>query len=236
MKEPSQEKSHRSQHSRKKRFLASVVVGVMWLAGQAASANTISTAPPVPDTTAPPSQHLNLMEQIDAFVVPSDIRADEAWLHIDLMGRRLVLLRGEERVETIPYVAYGASGYRRVRVQGSNQTPVGEFTIQRVNAKSKFRTFLEFDYPSPSTAWAARAAGLLSDEEYRYFQSYRQQHGMSPPDTGLGGHIGLHGLGRSDEWTHMRRDWTEGCIAVTNEEIDRIDRWIDVGSKVVIRG
>jgi len=180
--------------------------------------------------------HDGFLSSVDAFLVPDGISDDDTWLHIDLLGRRLIVLRGAKRVDTISYVAYGASGYRRVRVQGSSQTPVGEFTIQRVNPQSKFRTFLEFDYPTPNAAWAAKAAGLLSDAEYHYYESYRAQHGISPSNTRLGGHIGLHGLGRSDEWIHKRRDWTEGCIAVTNEEIDRIDRWIDVGSRGVVRG
>lgn len=225
------------RRQRLKSLLAGVTTAVLLAASQLACASTeLASSPSHVPTASSHLESLGFMEQVDAFVVPGDIGPNDTWLHIDLLGRRLIVLRGNERLDAIPYVAYGASGYRRVRVQGSSQTPVGVFTIQRVNDQSKFRTFMEFDYPTPNAAWAARAMGLLSDAEYRHFQSFRTQHGMSPPNTRLGGHIGLHGLGRSDEWTHKRRDWTEGCIAVTNEEIDRIERWIDVGSKVVVRG
>ncbi|UYG08782.1 L,D-transpeptidase [Halomonas sp. M4R1S46] len=195
---------------------------------------TASTSPHAGDEED--TQRASLMHNVEAFVIPDQVGPEDAWLHIDLVSRQLVLLRGARRLTTIPYVAYGSQGYRRVRVQGSRQTPVGQFTIQRINPHSKFRTFMEFDYPTPSTAWDARATGLLSDAEYRYYRYYRSEHGMSPPNTRLGGHIGLHGLGSSDEWIHKRRDWTQGCIAVTNEEIDQITGWIDIGSRVVIRG
>ncbi|WP_304526927.1 L,D-transpeptidase [Halomonas sp. I5-271120] len=198
-------------------------------------ASAIAVVPQVA-TGASNTAPATFMDAVEGFVIPEQVQANDPWMHIDLVSRNLVLLRGQRRVEAIPYIAYGKGGYRRLRMRGSQQTPVGRFRIQRVNHQSKFRTFLEFDYPTPNAAWAANAMGLLSDRTYRGFQAYREKHDASPPDTRLGGHIGIHGLGSSPEWIHKRRDWTEGCIAVTNNEIDLIERWLDIGSTVVIRG
>ena len=53
-----------------------------------------------------------------------------------------------------------------------------------------------------------------------------------------GGDIFIHGLGRGYGWVgaaHRLRDWTDGCIAVTNEEIEEVWRLVPVGTPVTIR-
>jgi murein L,D-transpeptidase YafK len=53
-----------------------------------------------------------------------------------------------------------------------------------------------------------------------------------------GGEIMIHGLRNEYAWMgerHRRTDWTEGCIAVTNEEIDEIWQLVDIGTPVEIR-
>jgi hypothetical protein len=51
----------------------------------------------------------------------------------------------------------------------------------------------------------------------------------------LGGQIGIHGLGRADPRLHEMADWTRGCVAVTNEQIDILRRHVYIGMAVVIR-
>jgi lipoprotein-anchoring transpeptidase ErfK/SrfK len=60
---------------------------------------------------------------------------------------------------------------------------------------------------------------------------------MPPWGTPLGGNIGIHGYGRRRDRAREHaagRDWTDGCIAVTNEEIERIADHIRVGTRVII--
>nr|WP_298414484.1 L,D-transpeptidase family protein [uncultured Halomonas sp.] len=177
-----------------------------------------------------------LWDFLDAPTRPLGVDADEPWVHIDLLKRELVVYQGGIRLESIPYLAYGAAGSKAVRLRGSKQTPTGVFTIRRVNRNSKFRLFFGIDYPTPQIAHDAWEDGILSDKDYQHYLSYRKRHGVAPADTPLGGYIGIHGLGRSPLWIHQKRDWTAGCVAVTNAEILALNKWLNVGTKVVIRG
>lgn len=58
---------------------------------------------------------------------------------------------------------------------------------------------------------------------------------VPPQNTGLGGLIGIHGIGAGDADMHREYNWTNGCVALTNEEIDRLVEWVDVGTLVEIR-
>jgi hypothetical protein len=58
---------------------------------------------------------------------------------------------------------------------------------------------------------------------------------LPPQNTALGGRIGLHGLGRGDPKVHQQFNWTNGCIALTNEQIDQLLTWVGKGTRVSIR-
>ena len=62
-----------------------------------------------------------------------------------------------------------------------------------------------------------------------------QLHQIPPQNTPLGGQIGIHGLGNADERIHKVFDWTHGCIALTNPQIDQLSQWIDTGTVVKIK-
>jgi len=51
----------------------------------------------------------------------------------------------------------------------------------------------------------------------------------------LGGGIGIHGIGRGDLDIHRQYNWTNGCVALDNDQITDLARWIGVGTRVVIR-
>ena len=47
--------------------------------------------------------------------------------------------------------------------------------------------------------------------------------------------IGIHGIGDGDRGVHRDFNWTNGCVALTNEEIDELLRWVKIGTPVEIR-
>jgi L,D-peptidoglycan transpeptidase YkuD (ErfK/YbiS/YcfS/YnhG family) len=51
----------------------------------------------------------------------------------------------------------------------------------------------------------------------------------------LGGQIGIHGLGSGDIKVHEVFDWTHGCIALTNSQIDHLSQLVDTGTVVKIK-
>ncbi len=62
-----------------------------------------------------------------------------------------------------------------------------------------------------------------------------QEQAIPPQETPLGGYIGIHGIGRGDPAIHQKFNWTQGCIALTNRQIDDLSKWVHVGMRVVIR-
>ena len=88
-----------------------------------------------------------------AWNMPSAIAADdEIWVLIDDREATLDIYRGDTRIERFEPISLGRGGTARVRQQGSNMTPTGEFHINRINRESKFNIFLGLDYPKLETA------------------------------------------------------------------------------------
>ncbi|MBD3297711.1 MAG: L,D-transpeptidase family protein [candidate division Zixibacteria bacterium] len=108
-------------------------------------------------------------------------------------------------------------GYRSGRQKmhsGDGATPEGRFRIiaRRESGAAYYRA-LDLDYPTFA-------------DRVRY--QVARKMGTIPPDVGIGGSIQIHGEGGRET------DWTEGCVAVTNEQMDRLMERLDVGDRVTI--
>ena len=126
----------------------------------------------------------------------------------------LTLYRGNRLLKTYR-VALGPNIEGPKEREGDGRTPEGTYVIDSRKRDSAFHRALHISYPNEDDRRRARRAGA------------------SP-----GGAIMIHGLpngmgalGRA----HAVRDWTEGCIAVTNDEIEEIWRVVPNGARVVIR-
>jgi len=127
--------------------------------------------------------------------------------------RKLVLMRGD-RVVKVYNVALGRYPDGAKRRQGDAKTPEGTYTIDYRLKKSSFYKAIHISYPS---TWDKAQARL---------------RGESP-----GGKIMIHGL--ANGWTarqigHPWLDWTQGCIAVNNREMDELWRLVDLGTPIEI--
>jgi len=112
-------------------------------------------------------------------------------------------------------VAIGSGGLDPKRHEGDGRTPEGRYRIDGRLAHSRFHLALHISYPSPADRRAAAA---------------RQER--------PGGAIMIHGLPNGMAWIgsgHRLHDWTNGCIAVTNDEIEEIWRLVPDGTTVEIR-
>jgi murein L,D-transpeptidase YafK len=143
---------------------------------------------------------------------PADQRA--SLIVVDKSARRLTLLRDGQVLKTFE-VALGAAPSGHKQQEGDGRTPEGAYAIDFKNARSRFHLALRISYPN-----AADRAGA-------------QRRGVSP-----GGDIMIHGLPNGLGWLsglHLWRDWTDGCVAVTDAQIDDIWRLVDVGTAVEIK-
>ncbi|MBC7360253.1 MAG: L,D-transpeptidase [Desulfacinum sp.] len=112
--------------------------------------------------------------------------------------------------------------------EGDGRTPEGTFYICVKNPRSKFYKSLALSYPTKKHAEQAFMAGLLSPVQYRDIILALERKVQPPWDTPLGGEIFIHGGG-------AHGDWTDGCIALYNSDMNELYTMADVGTPVTVR-
>ncbi|QHC51857.1 murein L,D-transpeptidase [Billgrantia tianxiuensis] len=120
--------------------------------------------------------------------------------------------------------------------QGQLDDTAGRIPRRSHQSRLALRPVLRLRLSNAQVAEEALRSGKINLQEYWYIEEYRRRHGRAPHTTSLGGLIGIHGLGRGDPDVHRNFDWTEGCVAVSNEEIRALDPWLRIGTRVVITG
>ncbi len=128
--------------------------------------------------------------------------------------RRLTLMKNGIVLKSYK-VALGRKPIGDKEREGDNRTPEGIYKIDRRNARSRFYRALHISYPTPSQIDKSKKLGV-----------------------GPGGDILIHGLPSSLAWVgsmHRMFDWTAGCVAVTNAEIDEIWRVVPDDTTVEIK-
>ena len=157
------------------------------------------------------------------------------WLLVDTQAHELSVMEGEEPIWTFNRIAIGRGGVTPSKLTRDHKTPLGEFHITEIRKSDLFHVFMELNYPNTEHAKAARDADHISEEDYWAIQRAAWKGLMPPQNTRLGGHIGIHGVGRGDLHIHQQFDWTQGCIALTNQQIEQLQALIGTGARVVIR-
>ena len=128
---------------------------------------------------------------------------------------RTLTLLANGRVIRSYKVALGGAPLGAKQQQGDHKTPEGFYVLDRRNPKSRFYKSIHISYPNEQER--QNAARL----------------GVDP-----GGDIMVHGLPNGFGWlgvTHRAMDWTDGCIAVTDKEIDEIWDLVRDGTPIEIR-
>jgi murein L,D-transpeptidase YafK len=132
-------------------------------------------------------------------------------------------------------VALGRENGGPKRQEGDMRTPEGWYRVSGPARPSRFHLFLPIDYPSLDDALAAREDKRLSKAEFRRILAALAEGEAPPPNTALGGHLGFHGEG--DRWRGDSDglDWTLGCVAVSDANMEFLAAHTEVGTPVVIR-
>jgi murein L,D-transpeptidase YafK len=147
-----------------------------------------------------------------AMARPKRFNADS--LVLDKSARKLTLFEHGREVQSYE-VALGKNPVGAKTRRGDGRTPEGLYYLEGRNPESKYHLSLQVSYPN--AADRARAA----------------RNGVAP-----GGDIMIHGLPKpfaSVGALHRQQDWTEGCIAVTNDEIEEIWRNVAPGARILIK-
>ena len=133
---------------------------------------------------------------------------------IEKKERRLTLISKGEVLKTYK-IALGGNPIGPKERQGDNKTPEGTYVIDSRNKDSRYHLSLHISYPNEKDRKRAKELGV------------------SP-----GGDIMIHGIKNGSSWvgdSHTEVDWTKGCIAVTDEEIEEIEKLVPNGTIVEIR-
>jgi murein L,D-transpeptidase YafK len=141
----------------------------------------------------------------------ADLPADRIVVH---KSKRQMLLVREGKVIRRYKIGLGQSPIGHKERQGDSKTPEGQYTISGRNSESSYHLALRISYPSDADVERANQAG---DDP--------------------GGDIMIHGFpndeAKSDRHTRTS-DWTMGCIAVSNEEIEEIWNLVSDGTPIEI--
>jgi murein L,D-transpeptidase YafK len=157
------------------------------------------------------------------------------WILVETHNHILRVMEGDSEREVFDKIAFGRRGVGFEKARNDDKTPLGEYRIGWINDKSKFRRFFGLTYPNLDNAKRAYQSGLIGEHAFRAIMRASIDEDIPPQDTPLGGQIGIHGLGGGSRDVHEEFDWTHGCIAMTNEQIDRLSQWVKKGTLVVIR-
>lgn len=157
-----------------------------------------------------------------------------SWIMVDTVSQTLTVVQDGQVKQVFTNISVGRNGPADHRLAGDGRTPLGVFHVAWINANSRFHLFFGLDYPNHEQAERAFRQKLIDFDTYYSIRRALFQGELPPQNTVLGGNIGIHGIGRGDPRVHKVANWTEGCIAVTNEQIEQLAQWVTLGTKVVI--
>ena len=129
---------------------------------------------------------------------------------------RLYLMNKGERIASFP-VTFGAEPTGHKQAQGDERTPEGHYTLGYKNPNSDFYKSIHISYPNAKDRENARRLGVDPGGDIMI-------HGY--PN-------GIHSSWWSRYW-FLGRDWTDGCIAVSNEAIEEIWKMVKDGTPIHI--
>lgn len=151
------------------------------------------------------------------FLMPAS-KADGA-RYADLVlvkkGERKMYLLSDDKVVREYHIALGDNPRGHKQKEGDERTPEGTYTLDKKKADSAYYKAIRISYPAEQDRIAAQRAGV------------------NP-----GGQIMIHGQKNGFGWLAdktQRNDWTDGCIAITNSEMDEVWSLVDIGTPIVIR-
>lgn len=160
--------------------------------------------------------------------------AGDIWIDVDTKNHTLSVMKDNNIQIIFENIAIGRFGTTYSKKRNDDKTPLGRFRIGWINDKSRYYRFFGFNYPDLETAKRALIENRITEETWQTILQAANK-GITPPqDTPLGGQLGIHGLGNGDRKVHHKFNWTNGCIALTNEQIDQLSRWLKPGVMVDI--
>jgi murein L,D-transpeptidase YafK len=118
-------------------------------------------------------------------------------------------------------VVFGSKSLDDKMMAGDRKTPEGEYHITSKRLHEKWNKMMLIDYPTQADM-----------EKF----NQRKSQGLIPKAAKIGGGIAIHGTWPHDEIAvDLYQNWTNGCIALKNEDVDELYDMVQIGTKVTIQ-
>jgi len=131
-------------------------------------------------------------------------------IEVHKSARKMYLLNDKKVLKKYD-IGLGAAPVGHKQFEGDGKTPEGVYYVDRRNPNSNFHLSVGISYPNPAD------------------RAFAQAQGKSP-----GGDIFIHGQAGKHTLRGRGRDWTDGCIAVTDREIEDVYAMVKLGTPVAI--
>ncbi len=138
------------------------------------------------------------------------VKADR--ILVDKSDRTLILYRNNVEIHRYEDIRFGDDPVGHKRFEGDEKTPEGDYVINGRNPNSAFHLSLRISYPNAADLAYAKARGKSA-----------------------GGDIFIHGQPNGWNGPAIPRDWTDGCIALSNGEIALLWKQVDDGTAIRIQ-
>ncbi len=158
--------------------------------------------------------------------LPVRLELSEPRVVILKSARKLHLFDGSDLVRTYD-IGLGFKPVGQKVCEGDGRTPLGHFRICTKNPDSAYSRFMGIDYPDPPAAVRALRSGLISPGEHSGILSAHREKRCPIWTSALGGGIGIHGDG-------SRSDWTAGCVALDDRDVEELFNVLRLGDPVEI--
>lgn len=222
-----------------------------WLFCVVGFSDPASSSPTTKQAEDPTADSPETTAQESTFVrdgIPLRQIVDQGKLALPLRDARIVIIKSLRKLDLYSgdslvksyHMALGENPLGDKKQRGDSRTPEGQFYICTRNGKdSAFHIFLGLSYPAIPDAKRAVNDKQITWNQYQAIRGRLASRGAPLWNTKLGGWIGIHG-GTDDAYaTKIRKkrgsaDWTAGCIALTNKEIEEVAAATKMGTPVMI--
>ena len=135
-------------------------------------------------------------------------------------------------------VSFGKNVHKVKQKAGDEATPVGEYAICSIDSSEMYTRIFRLNYPNIDDASNALRKGLISQKEFNQIKFEFYYEGCTKYNKVLGGEIGIHGIGRLNfifKNLPFVYNWTNGSIAMSDEDIEELYSVVKIGTKVLIK-
>ncbi len=164
-------------------------------------------------------------------------RIEKPHIVIDRSKYRLMLYSDTVMVKSYKVVFGRSNGEIKTSAE-DYITPKGNYYICNIADSTRYHKLLMLNFPNCNDAAEALRNHIIRNEDYVRIAKTQKNKECPPANTVLGANIGIHGIGEYDfifRNLPFAFNWTNGSIALSNDNIDELFGVVDIGTEVEIR-